>query len=144
LQVEHRTFVNAPAGELFAIYQDVQNWSAWDPDTKAAFLDGPFAVGSRGRLTPTQGNAVPMVLTEVEQDRCFTVESRIPLFRMRFEHILRPAEGRTEVVHRVTFSGLLSPLLGRMLIRQLNVGLPLTLDNLKGLAESNARARRAA
>jgi hypothetical protein len=139
MQVEHKTVVNAPAEVLFAIYQDVQSWSTWDPDTKHAFIDGPFIVGSRGRLTPTKGNTVPMILTEVQQDHCFTVESKIPMFRMLFEHILTPVAGGTEVVHRVSFFGPLSPLLGRILIRQLNVGLPITLSKLKSLAEANAR-----
>jgi hypothetical protein len=49
---------------------------------------------------------------------------------------LKPNAGGTEVIHRVTFSGLLSLLLGPMLSRQLNVGLPVTLRNLKALAES--------
>lgn len=144
MKVEHRTVVNAPAEVLFAIYQDVANWSTWDPDTKSAFIDGPFAVGNRGRLTPTKGNTVPMVLTQVEPNRCFTVESKIPMFRMVFEHILSPVASGTEVLHRVTFSGLLAPLLGRMLVRQLNTGLPVTLGNLKSLAESHARRRSAA
>jgi hypothetical protein len=76
-----------------------------------------------------------MVLARVVPGRCFTVESRIPLFRMRFEHELVPAPGATEVIHRVTFSGLLSFVLGPMLSRQLNSGLPVTLGRLKALAE---------
>lgn len=138
MQVEHRITIHAPAATIFRIYEDVQNWHTWDPDTKQASLDGPFQVGSRGRLTPTKGNTVPMVLTQVEPARCFTVESRIFLFRMLFEHELLPAPGATEVVHRVTFSGPLSVILGPMLSRQLNTGLPVTLGKLKALAEARS------
>ena len=140
MQVEHRITISAPAESIFRIYADVQNWHTWDPDTKQASLEGPFAVGSRGRLTPTNGKAVPMVLTQVEPGRCFTVESRIPLLRMLFEHELLPSSGATEVVHRVTFSGLLSVILGPMLSKQLNLGLPVTLSRLKALAESRSAA----
>jgi hypothetical protein len=136
MQIEHRIEVAAAPHSIYRIYQDVQNWPAWDPDTKSATLEGAFAVGSRGRLTPTQGNAVPMVLTRVVQDRCFTVESKIPLFRMLFEHELVPTDGMTEVIHRVTLSGPLTLLLGRMLAKRLNAGLPVTLRKLKALAES--------
>lgn len=135
MQVEHRITVAAPPEAIFRIYADVAHWHTWDPDTKSASLDGPFQVGSRGRLTPTQGNTVPMVVTDLVTGRSFTVESRIPMFRMRFEHELLPHGVGTEVIHRVTFSGLLAPLIGRMLARRLNVGLPLTLVNLKQLAE---------
>jgi hypothetical protein len=139
MQVEHRIRVNASAESIFRIYQDVKNWHTWDPDTKQASLEGPFAVGSRGRLPPTKGNTVPMLVTKVEPGRCFTVESKIPLFRMVFEHELAQVSGSTEVVHRVTFSGLLSLLLGPMLSKQLNTGLPVTLSKLKALAEARVR-----
>jgi hypothetical protein len=57
---------------------------------------------------------------------------------MLFEHELVASTGGTEVVHRVTFSGLLSWVLGPMLSKQLNAGLPVTLRNLKALAEKNS------
>ena len=79
-----------------------------------------------------------MVLTSVVPNRSFTAESRIPLFRMVFEHELLPIGSTTEVVHRFTFSGLLSVLLGRLLAKQLNIGLPRTLANLKQLAEAGS------
>lgn len=136
MQVEHRTMVAASPERIFKIYEDVPNWHTWDPDTKSASLDGPLAVGARGRLTPTKGNTVPMVVTEAVKGKCFTVESKIPLFRMVFEHELSRRGSGTEVIHRVTFSGLLSPLIGRVLSRQLDTGLPVTLANLKRMAES--------
>jgi hypothetical protein len=141
MQIEHRIAVAASPEVIFEIYADVENWPTWDPDTKRANIDGPFQVGSRGRLTPTKGNTVPMVLTQVVPAKCFTVESRIPLFRMVFEHELVPVPGATEVVHRVTFSGLLSIVLGPMLAKQLNSGLLVTLRNLKTLAEARSAAQ---
>jgi hypothetical protein len=142
MQVEHCITVAAPADAIFQIYADVENWPTWDPDTRQATLDGPFQVGSRGRLTPAKGRAVPMHLTQVVPGRCFTVESRIPLFRMLFEHELSAEAGATLVVHRVTFSGPLSFIIGKMLSRQLNAGLPVTLRQLKALAEQRSAALR--
>ena len=140
MQVEHRIHVAAAPRTLFRIYADVAHWHTWDPDTKQATLDGPFAVGSRGRLVPTQGNGVPMVLTQVVPDRSFTAESHIPLFRMRFDHELVPAGAGTEVVHRVVFSGPLTFVLGRLLARRVDAGLPVTLQRLKALAEAQEAA----
>jgi uncharacterized protein YndB with AHSA1/START domain len=138
MQVEHSVVVHAPAERIFQIYANVAAWHTWDPDTKRATIDGPFAVGTRGSLTPTKGNTVPMLITKVEHNSCFTVESKIPLFRMLFEHELAPQGSAVRVTHRVIFSGLLTALLGRMLVKQLNQGLPVTLANLKRLAESDA------
>ncbi len=83
---------------------------------------------------------VPMLLTQVEPDQYFTVESRIPLFRMLFEHELVRKPEATEVVHRVTFSGLLSIVLGQILSKQLNKGRPVTFGRLKALAEARNAA----
>ena len=135
MQVEHTVVVQAPAERIFQIFEDVAAWHTWDPDTKRASIEGPFVVGARGSLTPTKGKTVPMLLTKVEPASCFTVESRIPLFRMVFEHELVPQGAAVKVIHRVTFSGPLTALLGRMLAKQLNRGLPVTLTNLKHRAE---------
>lgn len=139
-QIEHRTTVRAAPEAVFRIYEDVANWHSWDPDTKQAMLDGPFRLGATGRLTPTQGNTVPMRVTEVTPGRSFTVESKIPLFRMVFEHVLTPRESGTEIVHRVTLSGPLSLVIGPLLRRRLHAGLPVTLGMLKQLVEGGLAA----
>lgn len=143
MHVQHRITVAARPEVIFGIYEDVAHWHTWDPDTKAASLDGPFQVGGRGRLVPTRGHAVPMLLTEVIRNRSFTVESGIPLFRMRFEHELTPVADGTQVVHRVHFFGALAFVIGAMLRRRLNHGLPITLGRLKALAEGSGSANPA-
>jgi uncharacterized protein YndB with AHSA1/START domain len=136
MNVEHSVVVNAPAERLFAIYADVPNWKVWDPDTKASQIDGQFQQGTKGRLTPTKGNTVPMVLRSVVPNRSFTVESKIPMFRMVFDHVLVPEGPQTRVIHRVTFSGGLAFFLRRVIGAQVNRGLPVTLNKLKALAEA--------
>ncbi len=135
MQVEHRILIQSTADRIFRVYEEVENWHTWDPDTKRASIDGPFVVGSRGELTPTKGKTVSMLITKVERDVCFTVECKIPLFRMVFEHELVAQSEAIEVIHRTTFSGLLTVFLGRMLVNQLNRGLPVTLANLKRQVE---------
>lgn len=138
--IEHRTTIATPPDVIYSIYADVANWHRWDPDTRSASLDGPFAVGSRGSLTPARGNTVPMVVTLADPLRGFTVESCIPLLlRMVFEHeLIARGDAVTEVVHRVTLSGPLAWLIGPGLKRQLDAGLPLTLSRLKRLAETGS------
>ncbi|MFP8777595.1 SRPBCC family protein [Hydrogenophaga sp. RWCD_12] len=138
--VEHRIAVGTAPGPVYSLYADVSNWPRWDPDTKASSLNGPFAVGSRGSLTPTKGNTVPMVVTFADPARGFTVESRIPLLlRMVFEHeLVALGPSQTEVVHRVTLSGLLAWLIGPAMKRQLDTGLPVTLARLRRMAETGS------
>ena len=147
MMIEHRIIAHCPPEVIFALYRDVAHWHTWDPDTRKAHLDEPLAVGSRGFLVPAQGRRVPMELTQLEENCRFTVESRIPLFCMVFEHELHPepptslstdhpSTPRTTILHRITLSGALTLLLGKMLARQMNTGLPITLQSLKTLAES--------
>lgn len=138
--IEHRIAVATAPGPVYALYADVANWHRWDPDTKASSLNGPFAVGSRGSLTPTKGNTVPMVVTFADPARGFTVESRIPLLlRMVFEHeLIARGPSQTEVVHRVTLSGPLAWLIGPAMKRQLDAGLPVTLGRLQRMAETGS------
>jgi Polyketide cyclase / dehydrase and lipid transport len=138
--IEHRVVIAAPPTAIHSIYADVPNWHRWDPDTQAATLDGPFAVGSRGTLTPAKGNTITMVVTHADPARGFTVESHIPLLlRMVFEHeLVSRGLSDTEVIHRVTLTGPLSWLIGPALKRQLDVGLPVTLARLKRMAETGS------
>lgn len=136
MQVESRVTISEPPERIFEIYADVRNWKTWDPDTKESSIDGPFQTGSKGRITPPKGMTVPMNFISVVPNKSFTVESQIPFFRMVFEHELNATGAGTEVVHRVTFSGALSFLLGRIVGNPLRTTLPTTLASLKRLAES--------
>jgi Polyketide cyclase / dehydrase and lipid transport len=138
MKIESRITIATLPETLFAIYADVSNWNKWDPDTKSSSLEGPFEIGSVGRLAPTRGREVPMSLVSVVPNRSFTVECRIPLFRMVFEHELTPHGSLTDVVHRVSFSGPLTFLFGPLVGGPLRKSLPQTLKSLKQYAESAA------
>lgn len=138
MQIEYSLRVKAPAERIFEIYSDVEGWSTWDPDTRHACIYGPFAVGTTGSLTPAKGHTVPMLLTQVEPFRAFTVESRVPLMKLVFEHRLAQEGEHVNVTHRATFTGPLSLIVGRILVHRLRRGLPRTLANLKALAEQTS------
>ena len=143
MQIEESIIVQAAPETIYSIYQRVDRWHEWDPDTRSAALDGPFVVGTRGRLAPAKGREVPMELVHVVPNRAFTVECRIPMFRMVFEHELDVVGDGTRVTHRVTFSGPLTFLLGRMVGATVRRGLPITLASLKRLAESRRASQPA-
>ncbi|WP_298609267.1 SRPBCC family protein [uncultured Thiothrix sp.] len=134
--IEHSIITTAKPETVFAIYAQVDEWKNWDPDTKASYLSNGLTLGSQGKLTPTKGNTVPMEVTAVVPHQSFTVTSKIPLFKMVFDHELTTTQQGTRITHRVQFSGLLSFVLGKMLGKQVDQGLPITLQRLKELAES--------
>ena len=79
-----------------------------------------------------------MELVQLTEGRSFTVVSKIPLFRMQFDHEIEPRGGSVQVTHRVILSGPLLVLLGKRLRAQINEGLPGTLASLKALVEKDA------
>lgn len=135
MQIEERIQIAVPPDIIDSIWSEVDRWHVWDPDTKKASIEGPFALGSKGRIVPSKGMGVPMVITERTPGQSFTVEGHIPLFRMHFEHRVNAIAGGSEVAHRVWFSGPLAFLFGPGVAKQLSHGLPRTMRSLKAYAE---------
>lgn len=135
MQIEERVLIAVPPVVIDRVWSEVDKWHLWDPDTKKALLNGPFEVGAKGRIVPSKGMGVPMVVTERTEGRSFTVEGYIPLFRMHFEHTVIPISNGSEVTHRVWFSGLFAFLFGPNVAKQVRQGLPRTMQSLKLYAE---------
>lgn len=133
--IEEKIAILASPASVFSLYADVPNWPAWDPDTRAASIDGPFCTGAAGRLVPAKGFPVPMRFVSVVENRSFTVESPAPLCLLRFEHILQPAPDGVLAIHRVSFSGPLAWFFGRLVGSRVRRGLPVTMAMLKRRAE---------
>ena len=135
MKFEECVAIKAPIAKVFAMYADVGAWKTWDPDVKSSSIEGSFVSGALGTLQPTKGPKAKIVFKEVVPNSSFTVESKLPLCVMRFEHELSEVNGQTQAIHRVTFEGLLSPVFGRLIGRQIKKGLPYTLDGLKRAVE---------
>jgi ligand-binding SRPBCC domain-containing protein len=134
----HTETVNASPEQIFQVYADVAGWKTWDPEVEWSTLDGAFATGSKGRLKPKGGPASSIRLLRVEDSTSFSVEARLPLCQMLFEHELTSDGGKTDVLHRVTFEGPLSLLFGWLIGRQIENGFPGTLSGLKRKCEAVA------
>lgn len=129
--------IDRPASDVFAIYKDVDSWARWDPDVEAVALHGPFASGTRGWLKPVGAPKTKTMMTQVEEDRSFTVESRLPLCRMIFLHDLIETADGTAVTHTVLFEGLLAPVFSRLIGKKIRSGIDATMQGLKTYAEQH-------
>lgn len=136
--IEASVYIDAAPAAVFAVYEDVSSWSVWDPDTQHAEIDGPFDVGTSGRLVPAKGAGINMRITEMIPHERFTVVGGIPLFKMTFVHELRPEQGGTRATHRASFSGALAFLFGTLVRSQLSAGLPITMASLKHYVEDKS------
>jgi hypothetical protein len=138
MKIESSILIKASPAAVYALYADVANWTDWDPDVKAASIDGAFADGATGVIVPNGGPKSTMRFSNVVADRSFHVECRLPLCRMRFEHELRGVGHATEATHRVVFEGLLAPLFGRLIGAGMRKTQPHALQSLKKVAEARA------
>lgn len=136
-QFSEEITVNTIPERIFALYEDVNNWKQWDPDVASSSLSGPFTAGTIGKLTPTKGPEAKIEIVSVVKNRSFTVQSRLPLCTMIFEHELLPITGSTHVIHKVSFTGPLAFFFGRIVGIQIRKGLPGTLRGLKKAVEAN-------
>ena len=135
VQFEEQIVIAAQPEKIFALYANVAAWSSWDPDVKTSSIEGSFSSGASGSLQPSSGPKVRIKFTEVMPNRSFTVESKLPLCVLRFEHELTLLPSGTNAKHRVTFQGLLSPFFGRVIGSQIRKALPNAMQALKRAAE---------
>ena len=144
MEIVESVVIGTSAQALFAIYGDVARWHEWDPDTRAASIEGEFVQGARGRLVPSKGLPVPMRLLTVVPGKEFTVESRVLFSAMLFGHVLEALPEGVRATHWVAFRGPCAWFLRWLVGGRIRRGLPLTMRSLKAYAETGAGATRAA
>ncbi len=139
MNFESEIIIKASSKKVFELYEDVANWSAWDPDVKTSSIVGKFETGAIGKLKPKSGPESKILFSSVVTDESFTVSSNLPLCKMSFEHELTSVgNNEIKVTHRVSFTGFLAPLFGRLIGSGIKKGLPHTLNGLKVAAESKS------
>lgn len=136
MQFEESLIISANSEQIYSLYKDVSGWSQWDPETESAEMNGEFRLGATGEIKPKGAPKSKIELIEVTENQSFTVQSKLPLCKMHFIHILEPHAEGTRVVNRVVFSGALSPVFGRLIGSGIKKGLPSVLQGLKSHVES--------
>ncbi len=105
-------------------YADASAWPAWNDALAAASLDEPFQVGSRARVRFRTGLRLRFTLVEVDPERVFTDESRLPGARMGHRHELEPTAHGVRLVNTIYIRGPLTRLWALVLGPQAERGLP--------------------
>jgi hypothetical protein len=134
---EHTVETSAPPQAIWRLWSDVSTWSAWDDDIDWATLDGPFAVGSRGKLKPKGFLAAGFTLVSVTPGVSYTVEQRLPLATLRFHHALAERnEGPTRFTHGVTIDGPLGPVVAALFGGRMKRNFGPVMRHLANVAEA--------
>src|SRR5436853_7262569 len=82
-------------------YADAAAWPLWNAALASAELLGPFAAGSRARVRFRTGLRLRFTLVEVEPERRFTDESRLPGARMGHRHELQATANGVRLINTI-------------------------------------------
>ncbi|AYG45603.1 hypothetical protein DV532_15375 [Pseudomonas sp. Leaf58] len=140
MQIKASIEIQTEPARVFRLYQDAAHWSDWDPEVVAASLPDGLKLGAKGWLKPKSGPKANIQIVEVTQGMSFSVQTRLPLCRMRFGHSLSASKGSTVATHWVDFKGPLSFLFRYLIGRSIQASLPNTMLGLKRASEARVRA----
>ncbi len=128
--------------DVWDIWTDVPSWPKWDHELEYSQLNGPFKVGTKGKLKPKGWPASEFCLISVDEGKSHSDKTRMPLTDVIFNHTVTPC-GNSEVsiVHHVEVSGLLAPLLYLTMRMALKKGLPTAVKTLAKMAEDRSLAK---
>ena len=125
----------ASSSQIWALYQDVENWNIWDSELEWSNIDGEFKNGTNGELKSKGSPKVKFVLTDVEELKKFTTSADIPLGKLIIEHYITEENQNIEFSHVVYFTGPLAYIFDLILGGTFRKALPNVLVNIKNLLE---------
>jgi hypothetical protein len=89
----HVIEADVSAASIWALYDDVNTWPAWDAQAEWVTREGPFATGSRGEVKFKGMDPLAYTLTRVEPEREFVDETPVGDLTVRVSHLLEPLTG---------------------------------------------------
>lgn len=93
--------VDAPAHDIWALWVDVNGWSAWDRGVDSSVLHSNFKQGNRFTLVPKGAPAVEVTITTVTQGEEFSDEANLPFGTIRSFHRMEPIGELVKITHEV-------------------------------------------
>jgi Polyketide cyclase / dehydrase and lipid transport len=105
-----------PAAIWDNAYAEADDWLKWNQELKRATLDGPLREGAVARIVFRTGLRLRFLVTEFEDGRLFTDESRLPGARMGHRHLIEPvSDGGSRLTNTIYIEGPLAGLWRRIL-----------------------------
>jgi Polyketide cyclase / dehydrase and lipid transport len=138
---EASTGSRASAEAAWAAWTDVGGWSAY-AHIESAQIDGEFGSGAVIRSKAAGFPASTLTVTRVERPHLWVDESRSPVMRMTFEHVIEPGEGGTRLTERVRIGGPLGRVFGPLLRRRLEALFAQSLAAVARQAEAPEAAEK--
>jgi ligand-binding SRPBCC domain-containing protein len=130
--------IDAPAGLVWDVFSDVEQWSEWTPTvTRLVGLDGPnISVGKRFEIKQPRLPKLVWKVTKVTPGVSWTWQQRSPGGSSLARHdVIAESECRTLVRQEIEQRGVLGALVGRLMLRTTRRYLELEAQGLKARSE---------
>jgi uncharacterized protein YndB with AHSA1/START domain len=126
---------------VWSVLTDIANWPSWNPDVKAASLEGPLAAGTQFRWKAGPGT-ITSTLQSVEPPH--RIEWTGTTFGIKAIHVhrLEQQDGKTIVRSAESWDGLPVRLLRHSMAKSLKKAIDSGLSHLKIEAERQVPERR--
>ena len=135
LAFSHSIQTSVQPQAVWRLWSDPSTWREWDLGLKDAHLDGAFAVGAAGELTPKSGPKTRFRITAVERGRNYTFATALPLARLEITRTIL-STNPTVFEHQVTFKGPLGGLWAQFFGPGFRRDLPPTMERIAQIAEA--------
>jgi hypothetical protein len=136
----HFSFTMPISGDgtaVWTLWTDVTRWRLWDGGLKDARIDGAYAVGAIGYVTPHSGPDSRFEVTHVEPYRRTRFVTQLILASLDIDRTINGDVGNLNITHDVRFSGPLGWLFAAILGPGFRRALPSTMAKLVALAEDD-------
>jgi hypothetical protein len=136
MKFSHTLKTSATSERIWAIWTDVSNWAAWDTELIDSQIEGAFALGAIGKLTPKKGQVATFKISQLNPGESYTFTVGLPLCELHVYRYLRHRSDGIDFTHEVSFRGFSAPIFSRLLGKQFKSVLPSIMENVKRIAES--------
>lgn len=135
---EHSVDTSARPDAVWSFYSDVSTWPSWNSAVEHVELDGSFAAGVEGRLTPPGQEPLPFRIVTAEAGEGYVSETDIAeTVTLRLTNNLAELpDGGTTITHRADLVGPAADHFGESFGPQLTQGVP---TSMRELADRAAR-----
>ena len=110
----HTDRADAPPEAVWALWEDPARWPEWNDQLESGELHGDLAVGTGVTVKFKRGGKMRFSVVELEVGRLFVDEAKLPGCRFGHEHLVEPADGGSEITHRLYLKGMTSGLFSLM------------------------------
>lgn len=107
MKFSNSIIANVSEEALWRAWSDVPSWSRWDTELMEAGLEGPFAVGTIGRMrAKKRGVWFKFRIVEISRNKGYACLVPLPGGQLRFDRTFERMEyGTLRITHDLIFTG---------------------------------------